>query len=385
MRLENYITEGGQSGPERYNTELACLLAYTMKKPSLSGFDPTDPVFEPRDWWDDKRLQDPDHVYTEIMHFLPKYYNAKVFKTYYDISVANKKHITRKVGPIPKLFWIGGSNATGSDSNPADVEFFGSDAFGISVKGKQGITLSNLSPSYLGVDSPRGVDSIKYYCDKSSAGLYDKWKTAVIKSTLAKAKSMKGEVYTPAPKSPHYSIRWNKDGSYTLVAKNKSQDFKVGALMAEVGHNTVLHSVFGAHLTANTSEFAALSKQVFEATAQGVLPLITEALVNSSVIEKLLNFSVKPYFYQSQKSLYYVPSRSELTSDPLEVKGISYTITDKKATGFVLKVKIGRKGSKEFATMDLWLRYANRVFGANATVRLQELKNPQSIAWEKLA
>jgi len=385
MKFEQYLLEGGKSGAERYNTELACLLAYTTKTQNLKGFDPTSLEFDPSLWWDSNKLENPDHVYSEILKFLPINYNANVFNTYYEISKSRKKLVTGKVGSIPKLFWVGGTNAKGDDSNPADVEFVGSSAFGISIKGKQGITLSNLSPSHLGIENPKGVDSIKFYCDKVSTGLYDKWKTVVMKSTLAKAKSMKGEIYVPDKRSPHYNIRYNTDNSYTVVAKNKSKDYTESGLLAEVGHNIELHSVFGAHLTANTQEFSTLSKQVFEAAANGVLPLISNALTNTHVIEKLLNFSVKPYFYQSQKSLYYVPSRSELTNNPLEIKDISYNITDKKATGFVLKVKIGRKGSKETSTMDLWLRYANRVFGANATVRLQELKSPQNIAWEKLA
>lgn len=381
MRFEQYLTEGGKSGSVRYNTELSCLLAYTGKNKNLSGFDPTDPLFNPADWWDESKLHQSHIVYKEIMTFLPKNYNERMFKTYYDISLKNKSRVTRKTGHIDSLFWVGGSNDKGEDSTPADVEFFGNKSSGISVKGKSGITLSNLSPSRIGLDV--AGDAIKYYCDTVDQTIYSDWKKTVILSTLKKARDMKGQVYSPDKKSPYYNITHIGADNYTINSKKTTIDVTEGNLLSTMSRNLEYHSVFGAHLTQNVREFEKVTKKVFETAAKAISPIIQNTFVDHTKVEKILNFSDKSYFYQSLNYIYYVPSRSEFLKTPLEIKKVSFDMGSK-ASGILLKIYIGLKGSSKYSTIDLWLRYANRVFGSNATVRVQQLKNPESIAWEVL-
>ena len=66
----------------------------------------------------------------------------------------------------------------------------------------------------------------------------------------------------------------------------------------------------------------------------------------------------------------------------IELKSIQYGDAD--GTGQLFLANIGRAGSDEYATVDIYMRYANGMFAANPTIRVQSLKNPQYISWELL-
>ena len=160
--FKTFLIEGGKSGGTRYNTELASLLSLTNLKKNLDGFNPTDLTFEPLEWFDASKLHQPQKVREEILKFLPRNYNEKKFKTFYDSSMNFKSKILKQSSP--KVFsWIGGANATGEDANPADVEYINDSLAGISIKDNTGITLSNLTPNTIGLTTPKGVDAIQYY------------------------------------------------------------------------------------------------------------------------------------------------------------------------------------------------------------------------------
>jgi len=61
-------------------------------------------------------------------------------------------------------------------------------------------------------------------------------------------------------------------------------------------------------------------------------------------------------------------------------------IQTKKGTGQKFHVKVknvanGEPGPEEYATVTLYVRYANGLFAENPTARVQELKNPEYLLW----
>jgi hypothetical protein len=121
-----------------------------------------------------------------------------------------------------------------------------------------------------------------------------------------------------------------------------------------------------------TPLYSKLAK-VFELT-------IENHLKQSGNLAGMMRFAKQPYFYASSNALYYVPSIDEVND--LEVRGLKYAAPD--GTAQLFAALIGRPGSTENAELDIYIRYANGMFETNPTVRIQNLKNPQFISWEKL-
>jgi hypothetical protein len=96
----------------------------------------------------------------------------------------------------------------------------------------------------------------------------------------------------------------------------------------------------------------------------------------------------KPYYYANDEKLYEVPGTSDASgininlqmASPIEYKQV-------KGTGQKFHVKIknvanGEPGPEEYATVTLYVRYANGLFAENPTARVQELKNPEYLLWQ---
>ena len=107
---------------------------------------------------------------------------------------------------------------------------------------------------------------------------------------------------------------------------------------------------------------------------------IEQELSSSSKLANILRLSEKPYFYATPKSIYYVPDKK--TAENLEVKKVIFGEPE----GATLKfyINIGVIGSEDSARIELHVRYANGMFESNPTVRVQDLKDPHFIEWEKL-
>jgi len=383
-RFKRFLIEGGKSGGTRYNTELASLLSLTNKQKGLDGFDPKDPNFEPFDWFNPDKLYNGNQVRTEILKFLPRNYNESKFKSFYDSSMGFKSKILAQ--SQPKVFtWIGGSNATGADANPSDVEYVNNKLAGISIKDNTGITLSNLTPKSIGLTTPKGVDAIKFY-SHTAPSLFPLLKRKVIRETL-KEVSAKNPKFVPDSKSAYYNIEYIDKNNYKINSKKSSLiiDKKHFDNMSDddISKSSELHSVFGAYLTSNVNKFRPQIRALYNTVAKEIVPIIQNKMADSASIMRLLNLSPQPYIYQNPKHIYYVPSRQEFLNTELELKDIKFSDT-LKASGVLLTIQVGIKGKKEYATIDLWLRYGNRAYGANSTVRLQSIKNPENIAWKLL-
>jgi hypothetical protein len=80
------------------------------------------------------------------------------------------------------------------------------------------------------------------------------------------------------------------------------------------------------------------------------------------------------------RKFYYVPAAADVAN--LVSKGTVYGNPDGTSQKFI--AKIGPEDSDDYAQILIYIRYANGMFASNPTVRVQELRNPQNIAWEDL-
>jgi hypothetical protein len=137
----------------------------------------------------------------------------------------------------------------------------------------------------------------------------------------------------------------------------------------------------------NKKMFEKRTLKVYERFTKNVIGLITDALGDSTHIMKLLGISDIPYFYQTTDHLYYVPSADLFTKDELVLVEIK-SEKPKGSSGIVLKTKVAKKSLKnsgKYAEFEIRIRYTNKPFGKNSTVKIQEVKNMQNISWELLS
>lgn len=382
--FNEFLTEGGKSGGARYNTELASLLSFCG---DMKGFDPN----MPENNFNPKMLQNPEYVYGEIKKFLPPSYDEKKFTQFYNFSKKVKPLIEKRVGKINQLFWVGGSNLSGDEANPADVEFVGSSSYGISIKDKSGITLSNLSPKRLGLDSEVGEDTIRYYSTvvrntKSDVNLFEQLKKKVFITLIIEATKTKKRI---APIKDYYFIEAVDNNKFLIGYKKGSKKVEEVFNRIELlspdnyAYNRAFHRVFGDYMVANKKKFSPMIKRLYKFIGETIVGIIQDKLNSNNELLRVLNVGIKSYFYQTPSKLYYVPSVDELKNKNLIVKDIQMGTGDI-SSGVKFNVVIGDSNSKDNSTLELYIRYANGVFATNSTVRVQTLKNPENIFWEKI-
>ena len=108
--------------------------------------------------------------------------------------------------------------------------------------------------------------------------------------------------------------------------------------------------------------------------------VIENALQDRTKLASTLAFEDQSYFYATPKSLYFVPSVKDLGD--IQIKSLKYGQPDGTSQKYL--AEIGLPGSKENAAILIYIRYANGMFETNPTVRIQQLKNPEHIGWQKL-
>jgi hypothetical protein len=59
-------------------------------------------------------------------------------------------------------------------------------------------------------------------------------------------------------------------------------------------------------------------------------------------------------------------------------------VVEAEGTSQKFQAEVGRPDSVENAKILIYIRYANGMFETNPTVRVQDLKDPQFLGWEKL-
>jgi len=377
MRLYEFATdliEGGASGGARYNTEVGTLLALAGNN-NAHKFDPN----TPEQYFNKKKLSNPTKVFREIKEFLVPNWDEKKFWGFYERTVnsypkmlANMKE--HKVSPPTVFGWAGGSNQ--SDDGPSDVEFVNHEYSGISIKDTGGITLANLTPKSLGLKPIKGEDIFNTYAKKE----FTAWKKAAITGTIAEAMRIPDQWYYPIKEK--YGIKYStEDKQFHLSNDTTIKTYSKAELMSPaMMKNDKSHRVFGDHLQENKSQYAKLTKALGLKISVLFEEIMEDYLGKENRITAILQFTNKPYFYLTPKSLYNIPKFDDL--DELKIKGIKLAVSDGTSMRFL--TRIGHPDSSDNAVLDIYVRYANGLFAANPTVRVQSIKNPEYIYWEKL-
>jgi hypothetical protein len=102
-------------------------------------------------------------------------------------------------------------------------------------------------------------------------------------------------------------------------------------------------------------------------------------LADQMNLNSVVKIGDKSYFYATPKAVFYVPSVS--SKKGLKLMDLQYT--SPKGTNQNFLATIGYE-DEEPASVTIYIRYANGIFQANPTVRVQSLKNPQGLGWIKL-
>lgn len=366
MRLNEIfdLEEGGPSGGARYNSEIAFL--YTLAGKSELN------LAQPSKSFDLGRFRDPKRVAEEIDRFLVPNYNEKIFNTWRAVSEKYVAAIEKREGkPIGMLGWAGGTNK--NDDGVADVVFYDYPAAGVSIKDAGGITLNNLTPESIGLDKPRGADIFAHLAQPE----FEKMKSQIFKDVMNDAKQ--------TPDVPQFY----KDQKYSITYNSETDDFTMTGktnltaseqdIMSRIGTFAKWQRVFGDWFIVNWS----IKKQYMAPLAKKVSRIIEisiEQALRGSGLQTMLQFADTPYYYATPKKLFEVPSVDE--AGDLVLKRVYYGEPDGATQKFI--AEIGHKDSTQNATVEIHVRYANGMFEAGPTVRVQSLKNPVNILWKKV-
>lgn len=362
MRFKEIINEGGASNAVRYSSELGALVAFT-------GGTSLDDI-------PDSALANPKATKAAIKKVMPQL-KKKIFDQWFELGLIYKAQILEHNGSLPQKYdWVAGENAGGV----ADVVFHDFPISGLSIKDEGGITLANLTPKAVGLDPIRGNDVFYHYALTE----FVSFKTQVFNLVVAEAKSMPDETITP--KWPRYWIRYNSmENNFTISYKNSKKKLEEGVLTEEeiftnIETNVAWQRVFGDWFQVNFQEHKQLMRPLVIKIAKEFTEIMSKALESSKVIKKILQFEKNPYYYSTPKEIYFVPAEKD--AGDIQLKGIAYDDPD--GTGQLFKAKIGNDASDDGAIIDIYIRYANGLFATNPTARVQSLKDPEFIAWDKL-
>lgn len=367
VEVVQQIKEGGGSGPVRYNSEVGLLYGLIGQ----GTFDPNKPEAS----IPSSRLANPVQTYNDIKKLLVPNFDQKIFLQWANLAKSIMPKIDAKGGLPQQLGWAGGANIAGG---VADISFAQSTTLGISIKAEGGITLANLTPKKLGIETAKGVDVFKFHAEDE----YNAMKLAVFTDVIAEAKGQPDVELIPISRysikfvaqSQEFEITYKK--AKQLVKTSVSEDY----ILNNIGKNAGWQRVFGDWFQANWQTKKSYATPLYQKIAKVFELLIEKHLRESGQLTQMLRFGDEPYFYATPNSLYYVPSIDMVTE--LGIKRLRYAEPDGTSQRFI--AEIGRPDSKENAELDVYVRYANGMFACNPTVRIQSLKNPQFISWELL-
>jgi len=367
MRFKEFnLQEGGQSSGARYNSELALLSVFAPGKKSFN-------IEDIENSFDLSKIENSDIFVEQVKRFLIPSYSEKTFIAWQQYAEKYLPLVKEKLGGLPSKFkWVGGDNA----GPVADIEFVDHPTCsGISVKDAGGITLRNLTPKALGLDVPRGLDVFAHYSEKS----FLEMKKKVFEDAMAEAKQQPGVPLVPV-KEP-YSITYNEDSNTFTCQGKKTVEATAQEILSKIGTSAAWQRPFGDWLQANWPTAKNYAKAMYIGVAKTFEEIIENKLQDSASLHTALAFEEKSYFYASTRAMYYVPSVEELGED-LVLKNIRYGEPDGTSQSYI--AEIGTPDSLDNTEITIYIRYANGMFEANPTVRVQSIKKPQHILWEPL-
>lgn len=362
MRYKDFkLKEEGtkSSNVVRYNTELAMLTSFA----GATGLNSIP----------DDSLANPEATKKEIEK-VKKFYNEKKFFQWMKISEMYKEKILRHSGELPEKFdWVGGSNI----GPVADLVFVGHPASGISIKDESGITLANLTPKALGLDTIKGQDVLQTYADEE----FKRFKIRVFTLMMNEAEAMPGSVIHPRPSGKERSLMFDENTKKFIIKYDGGElSLDRNQIIRTSPKNAKWQRVFGDWYQANFQKYKSTMRPLVAKISKSFQTIIGQALSDSDKLKKILQFEDQPYYYATPKKMYYVPSAAD--AGDLELKGVDYASPD--GTSQLFKAKIGNKESDDGAIIDIYIRFANGLFATNSTARVQSIKNPELIAWDLL-
>lgn len=366
------LEEGGKSDKKRYNSEVGLIYGFVTGGADPAAFDPTNPQAS----ISAESIENPEQFYAEVKKFLAPNFEPQRFAYWVKRAASIKQAVEGKIETFPTKFgWAGGKNQA---DNAADVKFVDSAVAGLSVK-DAGITLGNLTPASLGIEQERGVDVFSKY----SKAHFDNLKRQVFADVIAIAKADKsGQPLSYHKTEPgKYTIQYNPEKATFIIAyKGKQVEKTEQNIMASIEKNAPWQRVFGDWFVANWAAKKAYAQPLYRDLAAQFAGIINNHLQQSTQLKRILQFSNVPYFYTTEKHLYYVPSADE--AGDLVLRRVSAGEPDGVSQYFY--AEMGRPDSEESAKIQIYLRSANGLFASNTTVRVQNLVDPQFISWEQL-
>lgn len=364
------LLEGGKSDAVRYNSEIGLLIAFCNGDGKT--FDPK----QPERTIPAAMLVDPDATYDSIKKLLAPAYDSAILNRWVDYGKATVRPLVVEkliqAGEVVDQFaWAGGKNQNPETS--ADVEFIGSSISGVSVKEKTGITLNNPTPKDLGIAN-EGDMFLQYARPE-----FIDWKTSIFEQVLALAESQPG-AKIGGTDTTKYFVRYDaKTQKYHCAGKGPI-DATAEEIMSRIGSNAGWQRAFGDWFVSNWSTQKDLMAPLITVISQKFTELMKTHLASSGTAAKLLKFVKRPFFYVNPSTVYYVPSINDVGD--LQLKDVTFAQPDGATMKFIASV--GMKDSEENAQVEIHFRYANGMFETNPTARVQSLKNPQFLSWEKL-
>jgi hypothetical protein len=177
-------------------------------------------------------------------------------------------------------------------------------------------------------------------------------------------------------------------GTFTITGKRNFTGTRQQVLAA-IGKNAPWQRVFGDWFQANYATQKQLATPLYQAVAEVFRTTIVDHLSKDRKLDAILRMGKNPYFYCNAEDIYYVPSVDEVSD--LQVKKVYYgaissdgDVKEAEGTSQKFQAEVGRPGSEQNAKILIYIRYANGMFEANPTVRVQDLKDAEFLGWEKL-
>jgi hypothetical protein len=205
-------------------------------------------------------------------------------------------------------------------------------------------------------------------------------KQGIFEEVLLKAHEQPG--IPLAPIKADYSITYDpKANNYIMTHKGKATKMTRDQIMTNYLKNSGWQRVFGDWFQANWATHKHYATPLFAKISTAFVEVIEDALSENAKLIKVMRFADKPYFYTNGKKLYYVPTVDDV--EDLQLKRLEYASPD--GTGQLFVAHIGRPDSEKDCKVDIYVRYANGMFEANPTARVQSVRDPEYLGWELLA
>jgi hypothetical protein len=422
-KISEFLCEGA-SGKTRYSTELGVLSHF------LGGIDIKSPedILDENFWGDTSKFSGGWDTLKKRLDLITKDGKPEIDVSLFNVFRRRGAELSNvmKDGDNPTEFsWAGGQNKS-ADSDPSDVSFTsGSEYSGVSIKASASSTLTNLTAKEVDKNIEDGGASSD---DENSEEIID-----ALEDNLPKEFSKENSDIFIKTAPSEFKILWNSivadylqeikednviygfsrgDGEKKDSFKQekieegqkKSKIIKYGIFKRDnqyyvvVGFNidenptkeenfysynikSKYFRPFGNYFVQNASKFKNERDAFFNKIKDSLKPQFEKLLETKENVFRFLNISKKSYYYLTDKKIFLVKKQADF-GENISVKICSNKAEDN--TGIQYNVVIYSDGTPK-ASFTFYLRYANGVFVASPTIRIQKPKGFTSFCWEVLS